>query len=99
MAPGLGEPHQLPIIKDGRDKHHVWRMGHAAAGAVAVVVPVEVAWPHRLGGILLQNSIKEVATERQVGAKEHPPIAREEGGKVVLLLTDKGRHGGAFDEG
>ena len=46
VAPRLGEAHQAPLVEHGRGEDHVGRVRHAAARAVAVVVPVQIAGPH-----------------------------------------------------
>src|SRR5499426_2769156 len=98
MAPSLRKPHQLVVIKDGRDKDHVWRMRHTSARTVAVVVPVEIARPYGLGRILRENGVEEVAAQWQVGPEEHTPVMREECCKVVFLLANERRHRRTLDK-
>ena len=87
-----------PRWKTGATKHHVRRVRDAAARAVAVVVPVEIAGPHGLGRVLVEDDLREVAEERHHRAAHHAPARVQDAGEVVVLLADERRHRGALDD-
>ncbi len=97
VAPRLGEGQEAAAVEHGGREDHVRRVRDAAARAVTVVVPVEIARPHRLGRILLEDGRHQVAEERDHRAAHHPPPRVEDAGEVVLLFPDEGRHGRALD--
>ena len=98
MRPGLRERRELAVDEHRRGEHLVVEMRHAAVGRVAVVVPVEIARPHGVGRILVEDRLDDVAEQRQRRAGDEPAggieIAREE----IFLLADHVRHRGALDQ-
>ena len=98
VAPRLREGDELAAVEHRRGEHHVRRVGDAAARAVAVVVPVEVAGAHRGGRVLLEDDLGEVAEERHHRAAHHAPARIEDAGEVVVLLADERRHRRALDD-
>ena len=97
VAPRLGEGDEPAPMEHGGREDHVGRVRDAAARAVAVVVPVEIARPHRRRRILLEDGGHQVAEERDHRAAHHAPPPVEDAREVVLLLPDEGRHGRALD--
>ena len=73
-------------------------MRHAAVGRVAVVVPVEVAGPHRLGRILVEDRLDDVAEQRQRRSGDQVAAGVEIAGEEVLLLADDVGHRGPLDQ-
>ena len=67
--------------------------------AVGIIVEIEVARPHVVARITLEDAVDEVAgRHRQRGRDDQPPVAIEEGGEIILLLADEGAHGAALDQ-
>ena len=97
VAPGLREGDEPAAVEDGAAKTMSGECGDAAARAVAVVVPVEVAGTHGGGRVLLEDDLGEVAEERHHRAAHHAPARIQDAGEVVVLLADERRHRGALD--
>ena len=94
-----GEGDELAAVEHGRGEDHVRRVRHAAARAVAVVVPVEIAGTHgRRSGTGRKMICGEVAEERHHRAAHHASARVEDAGEVVVLLADERRHRGALDD-
>ncbi len=99
VAPCLRERAQPPLVEDRGHHHHVRHVRDGAVRPVGVVVPVQVAVLHRFGRVVLEDAVDQVGGHRQRGARHQVPLPVEEGGEVVLLLADEGRHGRALDHG
>ena len=99
MGPAHDEGDAFAAVEDGGEEDLVVAVGDGAMGAVAVVVPVEVARLHGGGRELGQDRGGDVAEDGDVGADGEAAVVVEEGGVEVLLFADEGADGGSFEEG
>ena len=98
MRPPHDKRASLTATEDGCEENLIVGMGHRAAAAVAVVIPIQVPGLDGVDGEVLEHRPGDVAEDRHVGADGHHALRIEQGGVEVLLLADEGGDGGAFQQ-
>ena len=98
MGPAHHEGTEPVAVKDQGQQDLIIGMRHGPVGAIAVIVPVEIARAHAVARKLLEYRRRQITEDRHHGADRHDPAFVEQGGVKVLLLANEGRDGGALDQ-
>ena len=99
MRPAHHEGAEATAVEHRRQQHLVVRISHGTLGAIAVIVPIEIARLHCLAREVLEDRGSQIAEDRHHRTHRHHAALIEERGIKVLLFTDEGRDGCPFDEG
>ncbi len=98
VAEGGGEGHRATRVEDRHREDHVLVVLHGAVRDVRVVEPVDVARPHGLERVELQDGLQHAGpAARDVAGHDAAPRV-EDADEVVLLLLDEGRHRAALHQ-
>ena len=98
MRPAHHEGAAAAGVEHGSEQHLVVRVGHRAARAVAVIVPVEIARLHRVGREMPEHRRRQVAEDRHVRADRHDAVGIEQRGVEILFLADECANRRALDQ-